>query len=424
MGDPGLVAVDLVDVALPHRPRLERRKIGAGIGLGEHGGRQHFARGEFGQPLALLFLGAGADDQLSGDFGARAERADPDIAAREFLGHHAHRFLAEAEAAILFRDGEAEHAELGHLRQDIERDIAVGAVPLVRLRHHLAVGELAHLIANRRQRLVETAVADGGTMMRSHQLDQARAALNIPGRVQVPKRPGQPRGDGVGREPDVGGTHDFALTHGNAALDLGEILADPELDEQLLGLSKTAAGVHPLRIRRELPYRLDISREPGEAMGRALLAVEQSIDHAAVDRDPLPYRRRRLRQQCVRRLRRLPRERNEPRRGTAALSLVQHRRSPRGGAPPGPIRASGRTRLSEPSLRDYACIAQMQRRNGNFSRIAGSLRRSCCIIDQAGSAANAARPRSPAGACSWQRGSCASWPGCCGCGRRTAVCRR
>ena len=34
---------------------------------------------------------------------------------------------------------------------------------------------------------------------------------------------------------------------------------------------------------------------------------------------------------------------------------------------------------------------------------------------------NAARPRNPAGACYWRRGSSAWWPGCCGCDRRSAV---
>ena len=51
MGDPGLVAVDLVDVALAHRARLQRGEIGAGIRFGEHRGRQHFAGGDLRQPF-------------------------------------------------------------------------------------------------------------------------------------------------------------------------------------------------------------------------------------------------------------------------------------------------------------------------------------------------------------------------------------
>ncbi len=60
MSDPGLVAVNLVDIALAHRARLQRSEIGTGIGLGEHHGRQHLAGGDLRQPLALLLRGAAA----------------------------------------------------------------------------------------------------------------------------------------------------------------------------------------------------------------------------------------------------------------------------------------------------------------------------------------------------------------------------
>jgi hypothetical protein len=137
MGDPGLVAVDLVDVALAHRARLQRGEIGAGIRLGEHRRRQHFAGGDLRQPFALLLLGAAAENQLGRDLGAGAERADADIAARQLLGDDAHRFLAEPHAAVILGDGEAEHAELGHLRDDIERDVLVAQMPFLRMRHDL-----------------------------------------------------------------------------------------------------------------------------------------------------------------------------------------------------------------------------------------------------------------------------------------------
>jgi hypothetical protein len=81
MGDPGLVAMDLVDVALAHRAGLQRRQIRTGIRLGEHRGGQHFARGYLRQPFALLLFGAGAENEFGRDLRARAEAADPDIAA-------------------------------------------------------------------------------------------------------------------------------------------------------------------------------------------------------------------------------------------------------------------------------------------------------------------------------------------------------
>ena len=186
MGDPGLVAADLVDVALLDRPRLERGEIGAGVRLGEHGGRQHLAGGDLRQPLLLLFVGAAAEDQLGGDLRARAERADADIAARQLLGDHAHGLLAEPHAAVFLRDRQAEHAEIGHVRHDLDRDVAVGQVPLVRMRHHFALGELAHLVAHRFERLVEPAVADGRAMMLAHQRDEPRAVLRgVAGRDQL-----------------------------------------------------------------------------------------------------------------------------------------------------------------------------------------------------------------------------------------------
>ena len=161
MGDPGLVAVDLVDVALAHRARLQRSQIGAGIRLGEHRRRQHLAGRDLRQPFALLLFGAAAEDKLGGDLGAGAEPADADIAARQLLGDDAHRFLAQPHAAVILGDGEAEHAELGHLRDDIERDVFVAQMPFLRVRHDLAVGEFAHFLADRVERVVEPAGADG-----------------------------------------------------------------------------------------------------------------------------------------------------------------------------------------------------------------------------------------------------------------------
>ena len=160
MRDPGLVAVDLVDGAFAHRARLDRGEIGADIGFGEHGGRQHFARGDFRQPFFLLRGGAAAENQFGGDFRSRAKRADADVAARQLFGDHAHRFLAKPHAAEFFRNGQAEDAELGHLRDDLERNVAVGEMPALRIADHFAVGEFAHLVPDRFQRLVQTANAD------------------------------------------------------------------------------------------------------------------------------------------------------------------------------------------------------------------------------------------------------------------------
>jgi hypothetical protein len=106
-------------------------------------------------------LRAAGKDQLGGDFRARAERADADPAAREFLGDHAHRFLAEPESAEFLRNREREHAEFGHLGKDRKRDVFVLEVPALRVRHYFLICEAAHLAAHGLQRLVETRGADG-----------------------------------------------------------------------------------------------------------------------------------------------------------------------------------------------------------------------------------------------------------------------
>ena len=83
-------------------------------------------------------------------------------------------------------NGQPEHAELGHVRHDLERDVAVGQVPFVRMRRDLAVGEFAHLVADRLERLVEPAVADGRAVLLAHQRDEPRAVLRgVAGRDQL-----------------------------------------------------------------------------------------------------------------------------------------------------------------------------------------------------------------------------------------------
>ena len=205
MRDPGLVAVHLVGVALAHRAGLQRREIGAGIRLGEHRRRQHFAGCDLRQPLALLVFGAAAENKLGRDLGAGAETADADIAARQFLGDDAHRFLAEPHAAVILGDGEAEHAELGHLRDDIQRDVFVAQVPFLRVRHDLAVGELAHLLADRSS-VSSSPVAPTVASWRSpHQFGEPGAVRRgVAVGDQMLDRGRHPRGDRGGAQPEIG----------------------------------------------------------------------------------------------------------------------------------------------------------------------------------------------------------------------------
>ena len=130
--------------------------------------------------------------RISSAISERVPSEPTPIAARELLGDDAHRLLAEPQPAVFLRDREPEHAELGHLREHLEQDVAVGAMPRLRLRHDLAVGEFAHLVADRRQRFLKPAVA-GGVVVCLHQLDQPRAALDVVGTGETFEHPGDAR---------------------------------------------------------------------------------------------------------------------------------------------------------------------------------------------------------------------------------------
>ena len=152
--DPGLCAVDAVDVADALGARGQVRQIRAVVRLGEHGGRQDFAGRKLRQQALLLLVGAGETNEFAGDFRARAERADADIAARQLLGDDAHRFRAHLRAAEGLRRGQAENAELAELGDCVDRNQLVVVVPGRRERRDLLVGERAELAADQRRGLV------------------------------------------------------------------------------------------------------------------------------------------------------------------------------------------------------------------------------------------------------------------------------
>ena len=173
------------------------------------------------------------------------------------------------------------------------------------------------------------------------------------------------------REPDIGRPHDLALAHRNAALDLGEVFADPDLDDELLDLAETAGRMHPLGIGRELADRFDIGREPGQAVGGALLAVEQPVDRVGVDAHALAHGSDRIRQQPLGHQGGFPGQREQLDPGVAAVALVTASAVSR-------RRSRDRTADVTPH---YACSAQMQRRQGIFGRFAGSLGNRCGNIN-------------------------------------------
>ena len=144
------------------------------------------------------------------------------------------------------------------------------------MRNDLARGELAHLLADRFQRVVESAIADHGLVLLADQFDQARAPRGgVAVRDQSFDRWRHAARRRPRRQAEIGQAHDLALAHRDAAEDLRQIFADADPDDQFFDLAERPFGLHPFGISRELPQRLDISREPGEAVRRALFAIEE-----------------------------------------------------------------------------------------------------------------------------------------------------
>ena len=89
------------------------------------------------------------------------------------------------------------------------------------------------------------------------------------------------------REAEVGEADDFALVHRDAAEDLGEIFAEADPGEQLLGRAEAALLVHAPGVGGHFLDRLDVGREPGEAVDGVLLGLDLGGAELAVRADPL-----------------------------------------------------------------------------------------------------------------------------------------
>ena len=144
-------------------------------------------------------------------------------------------------------------------------------------RHDLAVGEFAHLVADRIERVVEPGGTDRRVVLLAHQFGKPRAALRrITVSDQMLDRRIQARRHRGRRKPEIGQPDDLALAHRNATEDLRQIFAGADAHQKLLDLAEIVRRRKPLRIGRELAERLHIGREPGQAVGGALLAIERA----------------------------------------------------------------------------------------------------------------------------------------------------
>ncbi len=287
MRDPGLGAAHAVARAVEGRAGLQRGEIRAGVGLREHRGRDDRAGRDLRQVSRLLRVGPGGADQLGRDLRAGAERADPDIAARELLGDHAHRGLAHAEPAKGLGHGQPEHAEAGERLDHRERHQLVAQMPAMGVRRHLLVGEAPELLADHLEGVVgEAPVAEAAALDQRCQPRPARGSAALPD--QLANRPGRDEArDRRLVEAELGKPNGLALAHRDATPDALEILAEREAEQHALELAERPGLIEAERPAAHLAQRLDVGREPGEAMDRMLLALEQ----VTVDRPALRHQR-------------------------------------------------------------------------------------------------------------------------------------
>ena len=165
----------------------------------------------------------------------------------------------------------------------------------MRVGRDLALGELAHLVADGFQRVVEPVIEQRA---RSQQLDQACSALGgVAGgdqefELRRHSRRDLRAGDAQIREPD-----DLALAHRDAAEDLRDVLAEADAHRDRLELAEPPLAAQPLRIGGELAHGLDVGGEPREPVRGALLAIEDAARHLAGWRDQLAHRALGIRQQ-------------------------------------------------------------------------------------------------------------------------------
>jgi hypothetical protein len=126
VGDPHLVAGELVAVRRLRRASAHSAGVGASVGLGQAEAADEVARGEAREIFApLLFRAVGVDrvhDERALDRHGRAVAAvDP----LDRAGDEAVADIAEPRAAIFGRDGRAQQAKRAHFAHDLTVEILV-----------------------------------------------------------------------------------------------------------------------------------------------------------------------------------------------------------------------------------------------------------------------------------------------------------
>ncbi len=144
---PALGAGEPPEVAVPHRPGLHAGEVGAGIGLRQGDRADPVSPGRTAKQLrpALRVEGLGAQP-----LAARQDAAHREPRPRQFLRDEAVLEHAEAQAAVLRGDRDAEPALLGHGVDERTRHLGLLPVERVGHRQHRVAREGAGLGLKRR----------------------------------------------------------------------------------------------------------------------------------------------------------------------------------------------------------------------------------------------------------------------------------
>ncbi len=141
VGQPHLLAVDHVVIAVGHRLGADRRDVRAQARLRHGEGTAHLAGRHLGQEVVLLLWRAVLADHVSHDEVGVDDARHRHPAAGELLYHQRVGEQRLAEAAVLFGDGQPEQAELLHPLDDLG-GILVLMLKLGGDREDLLVGEV------------------------------------------------------------------------------------------------------------------------------------------------------------------------------------------------------------------------------------------------------------------------------------------
>ena len=156
-GDPHLLAVQDVLVAVFAGAGAHGRRIRAGVGLGQAEAAKNFAQRHLGQVFLLLFLAAEGVDGIHAQPRLHAdERAHAAVAALQLLGHQAVLHARHAGAAVALEAGAVE-AELAHGLDQLFGEAAV-AVALLDDGDEVFFDELAGIVADQPLVVVEQRV--------------------------------------------------------------------------------------------------------------------------------------------------------------------------------------------------------------------------------------------------------------------------